>query len=208
MITDRFDRCGHGCSKFFLLCFRRCDRICQRPVVKFTSRVIDLEGKGGRVLAENSDFDLNMDPNMKRPGPFCIFCQKSIDDVGGRRLVGTTKGHGYGVYDRPIGGGSKDRPFRSIQFPGAESKYLVVWGLQWTAENMQQALKMIQDNKLPWFCQKCGHRQCSGCGEPINYPVASDVIYDDGHISHCPIIPADMGCINPNCEKYKDLHLF
>jgi len=44
------------------------------------------------------------------------------------------------------------------------------------------------------------------CGEPINYPVASDVIYDDGRIYHCMIIPADLGCINPNCVKYRDMN--
>ena len=147
-----------------------------------------------------------MDRKSKLPGPTCIFCQKTIDEVGGRRLVQTTKGIGYGVYDRQIGGGSKDRPFRSIKFPDVDSKYLVVWGQSWTTESMQRALKTLQDGKIPWFCQKCGYRQCSVCGEPINYPVASDVIYDDGRIYHCMIIPADLGCINPNCVKYRDMN--
>ena len=147
-----------------------------------------------------------MADKLRLPGPACIFCQKTIDDIGGRRLVATTKGHGYGVYDRQIGGGSKDRPFKSMKFPDAESKYLVVWGDRWTSESMRQALKTLLSGKQPWFCQKCGNRQCSVCGEPINYPVASDVIYDDGHIHHCPIIAADLGCINPNCRKYRAMN--
>lgn len=67
-----------------------------------------------------------MSKKMKPPGSTCVFCQKTIDEVGGRRLVGTTKGTGYDQYDRLIGGGSKDRPFKRIKFPNDESKYLVV----------------------------------------------------------------------------------
>jgi hypothetical protein len=76
---------------------------------------------------------------LKPPGPTCVFCQKNIDEVGGRRLVGTTKGHGFGVYARYVGGGSKDRPFQSIKFSGAESKYLVVWGKLWTDESINKS---------------------------------------------------------------------
>ena len=37
----------------------------------------------------------------------------------------------------------------------------------------------------------------------FNYPVASDVIDDHGNVSHCMIVPADLGCINPKCKKEK-----
>lgn len=143
-----------------------------------------------------------MDKKPKLPAASCIFCRKSIEEAGGRRLVAATIG--YRVSNWKISGGSRDHPFRSIKFPDSESTYLVVWGQKWTPETIRQALATLQDGKRPWFCQKCGNRKCAVCGRPLNHPSAADVLYDDGTVSHCMIIPADLGCINPKCKKYRD----
>ncbi len=138
------------------------------------------------------------------PAQKCVICQKTIEEVGGRRIVAQSF-RGSGISKTYQGGGNKDYPYRSFKISDWDNRYLVVWGEFWTDESIQLALKTIRNGKSPWFCQKCGYRRCSECGEPINIPAASDVIDDHGNVRHCMIFPVDLGCINPKCKKYKDL---
>ena len=45
---------------------------------------------------------------------------------------------------------------------------------------------------------------CPECGAPLNYPMGSDVLYDNGCSSHCPCLPVNCGCSNPNCKHYRE----
>lgn len=58
----------------------------------------------------------------------------------------------------------------------------------------------------PWLCQGkgCGNRQCPDCGKAMNLPCASDLLYDDGRNPHLMVIPADLGCVNVNCKRFRD----
>jgi len=136
---------------------------------------------------------------MRLPSDRCVICQKTIDDVGGKRIV-SQKLRGIGLSKTHRGGGNPDYPYRSIKIPNS-NQFLIVLGEVsiWTDKAIQRALSAINEGKQPWFCQVCGKRTCSACGAPLNQPVGSDILYDDGCSSHVPMIPCNLGCINPNC---------
>lgn len=136
------------------------------------------------------------------PADSCVLCQKTLDEIGGRRLTATGANLVH-LSDKYRGGGDKRFPYQSVKLTDDGDTYVVVQGTAWTAEAIDRAKETFLKGLHPWFCQVCGHRQCSKCGFPLNYPVAADVLYDDGENPHYMIIPADLGCINPRCEKYK-----
>ena len=41
------------------------------------------------------------------------------------------------------------------------------------------------------------------CGEILNNPIGSDVIYDDGCVLHVAALGYNPGCMNDACENYK-----
>ena len=146
------------------------------------------------------------DITLKRPASeSCVFCNKTLDEVGGRRIVAQQL-RGVSLSEKKMGGGNKDYPHRSLQlFDDCDDVYVVFWGEKelWTESAVEKVKKEYQTGYRPWFCQICGKRTCSECGAPINYPMGSDLLSAGGCSSHAPIHPFDPGCINPNCEKYK-----
>ena len=75
---------------------------------------------------------------------------------------------------------------------------------RWTDEAIERVRQDYLAGFRPWLCQKCTGRVCRKCGVPINYPLGSDVLYDNGCSSHVPILPFDPGCSNKACESYKE----
>lgn len=79
------------------------------------------------------------------------------------------------------------------------------WGedSKWTGVAIDKAKADYLDGKRPWFCYVCGERKCSECGSPINHPMGSDTLSDNGCSSHASILPFNPGCINEGCTNYK-----
>jgi hypothetical protein len=143
-----------------------------------------------------------------KPAHSCVICNKTLDQIGGRRLVAQQL-RGITLSNKYQGGGNKDYSYKSFKFSEDSDDYVVVWGEKslWEKAAINRAISDYQAGKRPWFCQKCGLRGCSTCGEPINYPMGSGVIDGNGCYSHCPIHPIDPGCINKSCSKYKEFDL-
>lgn len=165
------------------------------------------------VLAKQNDADLSEAEQKKRsilsrkrlPAENCAICNKSLDEVGGKRIV-AQQILGIGLSTKRQGGGNAKYPYQSVQLYSEPDIYMLVWGEKekWSKEALNSAKQAYLDGKRPWFCQVCGVRVCTECGSPVNYPVGSDVLYDNGCSSHVPIIPADLGCINPDCANYRE----
>ncbi len=139
-----------------------------------------------------------MDKNKLIPTERCIFCAKSLEETGGRRLLGR-KISGYSISEYPKGGGNKDYPNRYIKIE--DKKYFIYWdmGNRWNKENINKAIEDIKDGLTPWYCQSCGSRLCSECGAPVINPACTDILNENGTISHCaPLAP--HRCINDNCR--------
>jgi len=145
--------------------------------------------------------------NEKRlPATRCVMCEKTIEQVGGMRIVAHIH-IGIGLSNQYKGGGNPDYPYQSFQLNEDKTLFLTVWGEEekWTVTAIENAKKDFQNNLQPWICQVCANRKCHTCGKPINYPVGSDIVKQNGCITHIPIIPSNLGCINKQCKNYKDL---
>jgi hypothetical protein len=140
------------------------------------------------------------------PSETCVFCGMRLEDVGGNRLIAQQL-RGIILSDHSPAGGGRDYPRRSFMLVDEPEIYMVIWGerAEWTDEAISKAKSDYLEGKRPWFCQICGHRQCTSCGSPIQFPMGSDTLKDDGRSGHTPILPFDPGCINHECEKHLDM---
>lgn len=148
-------------------------------------------------------------PSAFLPDSCCVICGKTLAEVGGQRII-AQKLRGISTSNKFLGGGNPKYPHKSFKLNSSSTSplYLVIWGEVsiWSEASIQRAIDAFHNGKRSWFCQICGQRVCSTCGAPINYPMGSDVLKDDGASSHCGIFPFDPGCINPECRNYRDWH--
>ncbi len=147
-----------------------------------------------------------MNEKKKRlPAKQCVLCQNPLAEIGGMRIVAQ---HSWevGVTDQPRGGGNPQYPERSIPLEDGSGLFLWVKGdpSKWTDAAIERARRDYLDGVRPWLCQKCTDRVCGECGAPINYPMGSDVLYDNGCSMHIAVFPFDPGCSNKACRKYKE----
>ena len=136
------------------------------------------------------------------PARTCMVCEKTIQETGGRKMVAQPL-RGTNVFDRAITGGFEN--FHSCTGLLEDRElYLVIWGEEeFLSDDVISRIKAdYLEGRRPWFCQVCGSRLCHLCGEVLPRPVASDYIFDDGGVVHCPILGADPGCWNLKCERH------
>lgn len=154
---------------------------------------------------EEAKLQIYSDIDIKRPpAETCVFCNKTLKEVGGKRLV-AQRLRGVTLTNEKLGGGNKDFPRKCFELFSEPLVFMDCWGetKKWTDAAVLSAKNAYLNGKRPWFCQVCGERKCSECGSPINYPMGSDILYGDGRSSHAPIHPFDPGCNNLSCKKYK-----
>ena len=145
------------------------------------------------------------DSQKLTPSATCIFCNKKLEDVGGKRII-AQKFIGVVLSAKYQGGGNKDYPRKSVKLNDKLEYYVVTWDekCRWTQSLIEKARNEFFTGYHPWFCQICGARTCSKCGSPINYPMGSDILYDNGCSGHCGILPFNPGCNNPDCANYRE----
>ncbi|MBU1566854.1 MAG: hypothetical protein KJ630_14680 [Proteobacteria bacterium] len=159
------------------------------------------------------EFNLPESPSEKQliqsptflPDSHCVICQKTIEEIGGRRLV-AQQVRGILISNKPIGGGHRDHHYKSHKL-SPYPLYLVVWGpgTIWSGDAIQRATAAFHKGKRSWFCQLCGNRVCLDCGSPSQMPVGSDVLYENGCTAHVAILPCHPGCVNPQCKNHKEV---
>jgi hypothetical protein len=157
------------------------------------------------------EFDIYKSPSEKQliqspiflPDSHCVICKKTIQEIGGRRIVAQQL-RGIIISSKPIGGGNPDYPYKSHKL-SSYSLYLVVWGpgTLWSEDAVRRATAAFHRGKRSWFCQLCGNRICQDCGSPLQRPMGSDVLYDDGSSLHVGMLPCHPGCVNQQCKNHK-----
>ena len=140
---------------------------------------------------------------MRLPSENCALCDRTIEQVGGYRLVGT---HTRLVVlsGRHEGGGNPENPIISVRLRKDDEIYLLVRGVEWTSARIEKARNEYLADRRPWFCQVCGDRKCRECGSPLNMPWATDVLYDNGCSAHVPLVPCNPGCTNQACVRFRE----
>lgn len=131
------------------------------------------------------------------PADSCIFCGKTIREVGGRMLL-SMEFRGYLISDKPLSGGNKKWPYRNRLM--SNGKWFICWDGdgRWTEDKISEAVKSLEDNRSPWICQCCGHRLCKKCSTPIYNPQGYDVIKTNGEVIHFGLMAPSL-C--PECNK-------
>lgn len=145
---------------------------------------------------------MNNQERISLPSHECMFCRKTIEKAGGRRI--------FSKHDLSItrskkyrGGGNKDCPFVSVPF--GKKQYINFRGKKelWTRVLETYVTREFNAGRQPWYCQKCVGRICRECGSPVQYLHGCDVIYEDGSTTHSAIFPIPQGCINRRCKAHR-----
>ena len=141
-----------------------------------------------------------MSKRKRPPAPSCASCGERLEAIGGKRVVGT-KQRGVLVCGPETTLGELHHPAHSVRLKGKEKEaiFVVTYGADWTDEARRRALEETAEGFRPWICQKCAGRTCSKCGSPLEYPIASSLLNDDGAVTHLMIVPPRVSCINPAC---------
>lgn len=166
-------------------------------------RVSDIGKQNQKVSAEDiTEAKAKLKKKKRKPSSHCLLCEKTIDEIGGKRIVvqktlGTFSSKTY------LGGGDPDFPELSIKM--GDDNFIVLRGKKgmWTDKLIAKVKEIYSNQERPWFCHKCAYKTCHICGEIMNNPIGSDVIYDDGCISHVAALGYNPGCVNDSCENYK-----
>jgi hypothetical protein len=146
----------------------------------------------------------NSDVLVFPPATDCIFCEKTIAQVGGYRLTATPF-IGLHITTKAGGSFSKNQQNQLIAINECFQAQLRGDTTRWSPQVIQKIKEQVAAGYHPWFCQRCcGSHTCKICGSPINYPMGCERLTDDGKQRHIPIIPFNPGCSNPQCENYKE----
>ena len=154
----------------------------------------------------------DINPNYT-PADSCIICHKQLKEIGGKRIIAqiprgivvsdTENTHRYA--------NTKNSTISQLQKPSVNKKsltrqahrlsenpdkYLIVWGEELQTDDViERAKREYSEDKQSWFCQVCGDRTCWETKIPMQHPMGSSLLDDNGNtwsISNLPITP---GCL-------------
>ncbi len=141
------------------------------------------------------------------PAPECVICGKTLEQTGGRRITAQNM-RGMTISHKVWTLRDRENLQHCERLIDDQEIYLIVWGEAkvWTPEVIERIKNTYLSGVRPWMCQGsgCGNRECSVCGKANNFPVASDLLYDNGETRHLMVIPADCGCVNQGCKKFSN----
>lgn len=131
------------------------------------------------------------------PAPLCAFCDRTLAEIGGRRVSWSTFA---GVVVRSSTDSIGTIPGRVLVEPLARpyrGTLLVLWPPD--SQAMDRAVKQWSAGLRPWACQVCAQRVCDRCGSPENHPFGVDLLDHDGRRLHVPRLPGPAGCVRDGC---------
>jgi hypothetical protein len=141
-----------------------------------------------------------MKKRKRPPAPSCARCGETLGAIGGKRVVGTPE-RGVLLCGPEITLGELHHPTQTELLEGKEKLVVVTYGAGWTDDARARAKEAAVEGQRPWICQKCAGRTCAVCGAPLEVPIASTLLNDDGAVTHLMIVPTRISCINADCAS-------
>ena len=151
--------------------------------------------------AWDADLDQAIGHITKRlPAKECGVCGKSLEEIGGRRLLGTItralliKGvqfdwGGSWSVTRAV---RLDEPYRQL--------FVLMAGSIATDATLTRSRAQAQSGQTPWFCQRCAGQVCERCGALTREVPGSTFLSDDGRTTYYALMPIGFpGCSVPGC---------
>lgn len=155
-----------------------------------------IEEEEGEQSASNND-------KKYPPSDTCIICSKSLDDIGGERIVAQVP-RGLVISNTESVNNDTIYQPQSYTLSVNPGKFLVIWGEELQTDVViEKAKREYKKGRQPWFCQVCGNRTCEECGTLIQFPMGSSLLDDNGNRWRIPLLPIEPECTNPKCKKYK-----
>ena len=144
-----------------------------------------------------------MRKTKRTPAPSCAMCGEALEKIGGKRIVSAQE-RGVLLCTTQTTLGEISAPARMQRASGAKDKdkdatFVVTCGTGWSEESERRALDATIAGERPWICQRCALLTCARCGSPLESPIASTWLHDDGATSHLMVVPSRVSCINPEC---------
>ena len=131
------------------------------------------------------------------PAPTCVFCDRKLAEIGGRRVTWSTFAGVVVRASREAIGTIPHAALVEPLSPPYRGALLVVWPPD--TEAADRAVEQWENRLRPWACQRCAGRTCGRCGSPEKHPFGTDVLGDDGCVRHVPLLPGPAGCVRDGC---------
>ena len=142
----------------------------------------------------------------RKPAARCVVCEKTIDEIGGVRLVATHR-HSIILCTPDVPLGSIRHPARTIRLTGNHRDVIFsMFGEAiWTDEVVERIVEVGMAGLRPWFCQVCADiHLCRVCGSPLTRVPTSDYLEDNGRSIHSPSVSGyAQSCPNSNCQNFR-----
>jgi len=155
--------------------------------------------------AWDADLDQAIEHITKRlPANEWGVCGKTLDKIGGRRLL-TTISRALLIKGVQFDWGGSWSETRAVRLDEPYSHLFVLMaGSVATDATLARACAQAQAGHSPWFCQRCAGQVCERCGALTREVPGSTFLADDGHTTYYALLPIGKpGCSDPKCEGHR-----
>lgn len=139
----------------------------------------------------------------KLPSELCVGCNRTIKEIGGRRIIWSRRGGITTLGDESTFSFNKIESTKSyIYNVPFDERIIFMWGnyVQYlNNDSFNYIYDELRNKKRLWICQECAEwALCRFCGFPLKDAPASEVLNDNGCIRHVAILGVDIPCTRCN----------
>lgn len=135
------------------------------------------------------------------PTETCARCGRTLSETGGQRLLIPR----LWTKNEIQGAGGPVKIVREMHEGKRNPEVVQEAPAGWSAEDLAKVkaaeLSAKKGGRTAWVCQPCLNRTCRKCRAPLVCPPCSDVLHEDGNVSHAFYMGELAGCTNSACPS-------